>query len=135
MKQIQAFLFLVVLVMVQASAQNVGIGTTNPQAMLHIDGPYPSLLLGREGIIDIRHSNGTSTTTLRSWSSYSVLENTHLSGAIQLRPGPSPSGTASREVVINATGLAIGRRGELLPNLSLLPNTPLDIRADGEEFA
>jgi hypothetical protein len=136
MKHIQAFFFLVVLVMAQASAQNVGIGTTNPQAMLHIDGPYPSLLLGREGIIDIRHSNGTSTTTLRSWSSYSVLENTHLSGAIQLRPGrPTPSydsSTLGREVMINATGLAIGPRGNLLPNLSLVPNAPLDIRADGE---
>jgi hypothetical protein len=116
MKHIQAFLFLVVLVMAQATAQNVGIGTTNPEARLHIAGTNPNLMLENGGIILIRHSDG-SFTSLKNRNGYSVLENGFPSGGIQFRPGPSPSGTASREVVINATGLAIGRRGDLLPNL------------------
>jgi hypothetical protein len=130
MKQIQAFFFLVVLVMAQASAQNVGIGTNNPQARLHIAGLNPVLRLDGNGRINMYHSPWSSFTSLHNIDGHAILENTNSSGGILIRPGYG--GAGSKEVVINNVGILIAPRDISEPNPLLFPTAPLDIRADGE---
>jgi hypothetical protein len=130
MKHIQAFLFLVVLVVAQASTQNVGIGTTNPQARLHIAGTNPVLRLDGNGSINIYHSPLSSFTSLHNITGHAILENTNSNGGILIRPGYA--GEGSKEVVINNVGILIAPRDINEPNPLLFPTAPLDIRANGE---
>ncbi len=104
-------------------AQNVGIGTGSPEALLHLGGNNVELLIDN-GPIVLRNSSSGEATQLSAIAPYTLVSNNYSNGAFVFRPG-----TIGKEFIMNGTGLVIGARAALGGQL---PATPLDIRADGE---
>jgi hypothetical protein len=111
----------------RTDAQNVGIGTFNPQATLHLGGVSPSLRIDNNGSLFLYPGFGNSYTQLGGQEQYSILQNNFVNGMILLRPASE----GQRDVVIGSAGMALGPRGALG---SLVPDVPLKIVAGGEAF-
>ncbi len=111
----------------QVNAQNVGIGTFNPQATLHLGGVSPSLRIDNNGSLFIYPGFGNNYTQLGVHDQLTILQNTYLNGMILLRPGSE----GQRDVVIGNAGMVLGPRGALG---TLIPDVPLKIVAGGEAF-
>lgn len=104
-------------------AQNVGIGTGSPEALLHLGGNNVELLIDN-GPILLRNSSSGEATQLSGIAPYTLVSNNYSNGTFVFRPG-----TIGKEFIMSGTGLVIGARAALGGQL---PATPLDIRADGE---
>lgn len=107
-------------------SQNVGIGTTLPEANLHISGTRPSLRIDNNGSLSLYNIGATSSTLLSNFNNFTYLGNDHPTGNLVLRMG----GPGDRDVVINGAGMMIGNRVQVLG--ALTPTIPFEIQASGE---
>ncbi len=107
------------------SSQNVGIGTSSPQARLHVSGPTASIQVDN-GPLVLYNPGLDRFTQLSVTEPFTFLQSNYPNGVFFFRPGNG----GLRDILLNGNGISIVSRGPV--DALSAAEVPLDIRNNGE---